>query len=867
MRSRTIALAVAAFAVTLPATASARPSASVDGSVIRIVDSAGMPDTVTITLSSGTNWRIQGVDGGSGCTAAAGNVAFCDAAGRTVEIALAAGNDTLTYGGALPITTTDLGDGDDRVTSSASAGHTIAGGAGNDTLTLTGFAPPGAAGQPMTLNGGADADVLDVAGRRSADVLGGGTGDDRVSYFDRGAGTPVTVTFDSAGNDGGTAEGDNVNDDIERVTGSQGIDTLTGDATDQVLDGGPGADVLNGAGGADTLSFASRSTGVTADLGAGSTSDADVISGFENLLGGESNDTLTGSDAANVIDGGPGGNDVLDGRLGADQFLGGGGTLKQDAVSYESRPTAVTASLDGVSNDPDGDLYVSNINALRGTTANDTLVGGTGEDRLFGLGGNDVLAGGPPPAPGSGEAVRDFLDGGAGARDRVDYSTQGNEFGIFIMLGTAEGEDALVDIEDVTGSPRADTIHGDAGANQIDGRDGNDTINGGLGADQLTGGGGFDRVTYADAARTTGVTASLDGVSNDPDGDVLAEVEALQGTQFGDTLLGGPQADDLKGLGGDDVLRGGTGPDTLDGEAGDDTLDGGPGTDPDVLIGGPPGAVFVGTGDIADYSSRTTAVNLTLRSFPPATTIDGDTVSGVRSIKGGSGNDRLVGNSLRNVITGGPGIDRIDGKGADDVLAGDAGNDVIGPLVPGSPTTCTVTSGSFPVCIVREFVANPPPDGNDTVTGGDGNDLVSSVDGFADAAVNCGKGTDVAEIDLLDPFPSISCEQFANGARDQHPLVRFPSRTARLSRARRLAVRMACPRARGRRTCKGALSVRRGTRTVARTRYLIRRGRARTVRVRVKGKRPRTVTAIARGRDTRRRALTTRAKLRVVRRG
>ena len=477
----------------MPATASARPTAFVDGSVIRIVDTAGVPDNVTITLSAGTNWRLQNVDGGAGCTAASGGVAFCDDQGtRTFEIALAGGNDRLTYGGAIPVTTTDLGEGDDAVTSSAARGHTILGGAGNDTLTLIGFAPPGAAGEAMTLDGGGDNDVLDVAGRRSADVLGGGGGIDRVSYLDRAASAPVTVSFDGAANDGGSAgaEGDNVNDDVEGVTGTAGVDTLTGDAGDQTFDGGAGADVLAAGGGTDTLSFASRTAGVTASLAAATTSDGDTISGFENATGGSGNDTLTGTDAVNALDGGPGGNDTLDGRLGADQLNGGGGTLKEDIASYESRPGPVTATLDGVANDPDGDVY-TNINGLRGTAAGDTLRGGSAPDRLFGLGGDDLLDGGP------GDLVNDRLDGGDGARDRADYSGRLGERTLDIRLNSPGGEDSLGGVEDVTGSPFGDEIRGDSGANRIDGGGDADLIFGGLGADALTGGDGFDRVTTA----------------------------------------------------------------------------------------------------------------------------------------------------------------------------------------------------------------------------------------------------------------------------------------------------------------------------------------------------------------------------------
>ena len=714
----------------------------------------------------------------------------------------------------------------------------------------------------MTLDGGGDNDVLDVAGRRSADVLGGGSGNDRVSYLDRAASAPVTVSFDGAANDGGAAgaEGDNVGDDVEHVTATAGLDTLTGDAGDQVLDGGAGADVLSAGSGTDTLSFASRTASVTASLAAATTSDGDTISGFENAAGGSGNDTLTGTDAVNALDGGPGGNDTLDGRLGADQLSGGGGSIKDDIATYESRPGPVTASLDGVANDPDGDVY-TNLNGLRGTAAGDTLRGGPAADRLFGVGGDDVLDGGP------GDLVSDRLDGGDGAHDRADYSGRLGERTLDIRLGEPGGEDSVGGVEDVTGSPFSDEIRGDGGPNRLDGGGGSDRLFGGLGADALSGGVGFDVVHYGDG-RTSGVTASLDGVANDPDGDSYSEIEGLFGTPLADTLLGGAVADSLSGSAGDDILRGGGGPDTLAGNLGVDLLDGGPGTDPDVMFGDTTADVFNSQADTVDYSARTTAVNATITFGTGGTvTIDGDVLHDVPNIIGGSGNDRLVGNFVKNTLRGGPGIDRLDGKQGDDTLIGDAGNDVIGPLVAGSPRTCTATPGSFPICTVREFVANPPPDGDDIVSGGDGDDLVSSVDGFADAAANCGKGIDVAEIDLLDPSPSITCEQSANGARDQHPLVRFPSRTARLSKTRRLAVRMACPRARGRRACKGTLTIRRGTRTVARKRYAIRRGRARTVRVRVKGKRPRTVTAIARGRDTKRRALTTRAKLRVVRRG
>ena len=81
--------------------------------------------------------------------------------------------------------------------------------------------------------------------------------------------------------------------------------------------------MLAGGDGTDTLSYASDTAGVTVNLGTNTASGGhaagDSISGFENL-GGAGNDTPTGDDGANVIDGGAG-KDSLTGGAGADVFV------------------------------------------------------------------------------------------------------------------------------------------------------------------------------------------------------------------------------------------------------------------------------------------------------------------------------------------------------------------------------------------------------------------------------------------------------------------------------------------------------------------------------------------------------------------
>jgi hypothetical protein len=47
---------------------------------------------------------------------------------------------------------------------------------------------------------------------------------------------------------------------------------------------------------------------------------------------------------------------------------------------------------------------------------------------------------------------------------------------------------------------------------------------------------------------------------------------------------------------------------------------------------------------------------------------EGDVLKGVRTVAGGRGDDRLLGDDKRNVLTGGPGFDRLAGRGGDDEL-------------------------------------------------------------------------------------------------------------------------------------------------------------------------------------------------------
>jgi serralysin len=345
-------------------------------------------------------------------------------------------------------------------------------------------------------------------------------------------------------------------------------------------------------------------------------------------------DTLYGTSAADVISG-LGGDDIIKGGGGADQIDGGTGN---DTVFYTDSRVGVAVNLltgRGIGGTADGDTYVSVENA-RGSSFNDTLIGGDGANHLFGLDGNDVLNGGGGTDNLDGGSGDDILKGGGGADviaggagiDTADYSAAVSSdglSGVVVDLTTGRGQqgeadgDTFSSIENVTGTPFSDLINGDAGVNWLRGGDGvdllngqagNDTLDGGASDDLLDGGAGvdtmiggagddiyrvdnaadvviedagqgtFDRV-MATVSYTLPVNAEIDSVFTELSG---AGPIDFTGNNFSQEIDGTSGSNVLQGLGGNDTLVGDAGFDRLFGGSGQDRLDGGAG--PDDLIGG-----------------------------------------------------------------------------------------------------------------------------------------------------------------------------------------------------------------------------------------------------------------------------------------
>lgn len=137
-------------------------------------------------------------------------------------------------------------------------------------------------------------------------------------------------------------KGDFANDVL---LGGDGDDTLLGGAGDDVLDGGAGndtidagsgddtvlasagTDVYSGGDGFDTLDFQAATTSMDIDMSKGTAKGGDfatTFDGFEKVVGSAFDDTIKGSNRADVIDGGAG-NDIIRGKAGADILTGGDG--------------------------------------------------------------------------------------------------------------------------------------------------------------------------------------------------------------------------------------------------------------------------------------------------------------------------------------------------------------------------------------------------------------------------------------------------------------------------------------------------------------------------------------------------------------
>ncbi len=515
--------------------------------------------------------------------------------------------------------------------------------------------------------------------------------------------------------------------------------------------------------------------------------------------------TITGTSVANTIDltktvlnqplptanpdtsFGLGGNDVIEGGAGDDKVFGGAGIdilfgnagadeldgdADADTVTYANSDNGVTIALDGLAGtggDAAGDK-LTEIENLVGSTKADDLTGNNLANKIEGGLGDDTI---------SGDAGNDALDGGAGI-DTLDYSYLAAGQNLLLTLGrrprTSRESSAVVKNGAATletdSVKNFENVFGGAGDDKLTGNAGNNVLKGGFGADLFVGGAGADTfygnitnndkgdigdtVDYSASNTAIAITIigndfSIAGKGGHAEGDLLAGINKIIGSNFNDVLMG-DVVNDVFAV-------------TFGGGLGDDRIGSvGNASGTNILDGGANSAA----GDTIDYSwaSNVIALTIALSNTNNALVNVDSNGAGATQIKnfeniiGGAGNDILTGNNVANVIEGGAGADKLTGNGGVDTVsyasslssvfvnltitttqeatydfgAGAVGNgDAAGDILQGF--TNFIGSGSDDVVQGNGTRA-------DVISGGKGNDDLSGGEGnFADK-LDGGEGND-----------------------------------------------------------------------------------------------------------------------------
>lgn len=282
----------------------------------------------------------------------------------------------------------------------------LIGGGGDDHLwtsekfLFTSFAPI------SDVRGGPGDDTIEPA-MYSPSSYDGGSGTDTIRYTAADgvivhATAPGAATVDRGGG------GIDTLTDVETIVGSPSNDTFYGSPGDDWFDGAGGNDwflpwggndtVTGGSGIGDTLTVGASTTPVTFDMTAGTSTGegTDTFQGIEALQGSPTNDVFSGDPevGGEIALDGYGGNDLLDLRAAKS-----GQTVYTSDTAYGSS-AVVTFGISRVIGSPFRDkISVYQTPAVGGSVrfsgmgGNDVLVGGPRRDRLEGGGGDDRLNG------------------------------------------------------------------------------------------------------------------------------------------------------------------------------------------------------------------------------------------------------------------------------------------------------------------------------------------------------------------------------------------------------------------------------------------------------------------------------------------
>lgn len=300
-------------------------------------------------------------------------------------------------------------------------------------------------------------------------------------------------------------------DDIEIFTGTSGADFFRGK---EGLDGVEFHALGQGAFGRDILDFSQYTNGVNADLFLGSVTDGQsatmVVSGFEQIIGSNHQDFISGAESTAWLFG-QGGDDFLYGGAATDYLFGGTG---MDTLSGGGGSDVYHYSYEGTEDS------IADTSGSADTIYLDGLFKFTGDDIVDRSGSNPNI-----------ENVANFTDD----IELLQFS-DGATFQITNLGRTSTG------LPEITGTLEQEELTGTAGADLIDGVGGGDTIYAGEGDDWIVANG----TSYGEAGsdHISGIGHMIGGGGED----------FITSMSDGNTLEGGADNDFLDGNGYDNTI-------------------------------------------------------------------------------------------------------------------------------------------------------------------------------------------------------------------------------------------------------------------------------------------------------------------------
>jgi Ca2+-binding RTX toxin-like protein len=476
------------------------------------------------------------------------------------------------------------------------------------------------------------------------------------------------------------------------------------------LSTGPGADVLNGKRGDDTL------------MGNGGDDIYLYASGDGNdriFDDGETVDTLRLTDLNSQ--------DISLSRSGYDVVITINATGQTITLVYQLYPMYETYGIERIEFADGSSWDRAMIDAIRGTTGNDTLygtqarpdsfMGGLGDDTLEGRSGSDTYI----YSSGDGS---DVINDNSGSTSDVDVLRLTDLNASDIMLKRV-GDHLEIKI-----AATNEII-------QVNKQFYSETENWGIEKIQFANGTEWDLATI-NANANTGGTGGDDVIQGTAGDDILdggAGDDVIDGGDGNDVIIGGEGNDTLFGGAGNDVIYADYGGDTVDAGAGDDFVHifeqsigsssqivGGEGMD--TLVFTAAGATFVGgnwSATEASFERLQSAPNYWWAGSGDGNLIDFANIERLDSnnfyIYGFAGSDTIIGSNGTDIILGGLDDDNLSGADGDDELLGEEGAD-------------TLYGGN----------------GTDTLNGGDGNDILSG--GLGADVLEGGAGDDTFIFDV-----------------------------------------------------------------------------------------------------------------------